>query len=65
MSAGYSVPHYGASSFSIAQNFRLPVRCVELDGGTRFLRTPQGDEWRYMPERYAVIAKAYGGFRPM
>lgn len=41
------------------------LKCVDLDGGKPFLRTPQGDEWRYMPDRYRVVAQAYGGFRPM
>ncbi len=38
------------------------VKCIELEG-ERYLRTPQGDEWRYVSDRYRVIAQAYGGFR--
>lgn len=40
------------------------VKCVDIDG-VRHLLTPQGDEWRFHADRYLVVAKAYGGFRPM
>lgn len=40
------------------------VKCVEVDGAA-YLRTPRGDDWRYAADRYRIIAKAYGGFRPM